>query len=53
MSKGSLDMYYDTALECYRGLWNLSQCFGMKCLIVENLVLALHCGASLVYTNIP
>jgi len=40
------NLYYDTALDCYRSFCNLGHCFGVKCLVVENLVFALHCGAS-------
>jgi len=32
-------LQYDTYLECYGGVWNLGNCFGVKCLVVENLVL--------------
>ena len=40
------NMYYDTALERYRGLWNLRHCFGVNCLVVENLADVMHCGTS-------
>jgi len=39
-------LQYDTSLECYGGVWNLGNCFGVTCLVVENLVFAWQCGAS-------
>jgi len=41
-------MYFDPALDCYIGLWNFGHCFGVKCLVVENLV----CIATLFVFNL-
>jgi len=46
------NLSYDAALDCYRGLGNLGHCFGVKCLVVENLVFALHCSASCLYIHL-
>jgi len=46
------NLSYDAALDCYRGLGNLGHCFGVKCLVVENLVFALHCSASRHYIHL-
>ena len=40
------NLYYGSALDCYRGLCNLGHCFSVKYLVDENLAFALHCGAS-------
>ena len=42
------NMFNDTALECYRCLWNVCHCFGVTSLVVENLVFALPGAAFLI-----
>lgn len=42
------NLYYDTALGCYRGLWNLGNCFGGRYLVFENL---LFCITALLVLN--
>jgi len=43
LCKYKCNIYFDTALACYIGHWNLCSHFGVKYLVGENLVFELHC----------